>query len=313
MNRMSKEAYYFSHDSNAHKDPKVLKLRMKHGWEGYGIYWAIIETLREQNEYRWPSNDKELLCYSFANGEPIVNQVVNRCIEIGLLIDDGKHIYSHSLLKRMDMYEEKRKKRVEAGKKGAQKRWGNNDPKGNHKQTNGNANGNAIAKDGKGKERKVKESKRNNNYSHEFEEFWKVYPRKIEKKQAAKKFNSALKRYTFEKIMEGTKQYAETLKRSRTEEQFIKHASTFLNNDSFLEYGGREEEEKENKEQDKIDAIYQRRNELQGALELSDGYYQMMGEEIDREATQRELNEIEQWIRDHQSKFETDRGRRTGT
>jgi len=36
---MKKEAYYFSHDSNARQDEKIIKLRMKLGWEGYGLYW----------------------------------------------------------------------------------------------------------------------------------------------------------------------------------------------------------------------------------------------------------------------------------
>lgn len=166
---MSKDAYYFSHDSNAHKDPKILKLRAKYGWEGYGIYWAIIETLREQNNYKWLSNDKALLSYSFANGEPLINDVLNYCIEIELLIDDGEYIYSESLLTRMNVWEEKRKKRSEAGKKGAQKRWNDSDSMGDQKQSYGNANGNAISnamaphgkgKERKGNEKKVKEKKR---------------------------------------------------------------------------------------------------------------------------------------------------------
>jgi hypothetical protein len=148
-----KDAYYFSHDSNAHKDPKTLKLRARFGWEGYGIFWAIIETLREQEGYGWKSDDKELLSYSFANGEPIVNQVIDYCIEIGLLTesDDG-YIQSDSLKKRMDIKEEKRQKKVEAGKKGAHSRWKNGG-------ANGSANSNGMAEDGKGKEKKVKESK----------------------------------------------------------------------------------------------------------------------------------------------------------
>ena len=156
---MAKDAYYFSHDSNAHKDPKILKLRMKYGWEGYGIYWAIIETLREQKGYKWLSNDKELLCYSIANGEPIICQVADYCIEIGLLVDDGEYIYSDSFLKRMSVYENKRKKKVEAGRKGAEKRWGNDDSKQPNGSANSGANGKVMAKNGKGKESKVKESK----------------------------------------------------------------------------------------------------------------------------------------------------------
>ena len=184
---MSKDAYYFSHDSNAHKDPKVLKLRAKFGWEGYGIYWAIIETLREQQGYNWPSNDKELLSFSFANGEAMVNQIIDHCIDIGLLEDDGEYIYSESLLKRMNLYEEKRKKRVEAGKKGAQKRWNNNDSKVNQKQSYSNAIGEPMALHGKGKESKVKESKVNKKKYREH-----VYLSDDEYKRLCKEFGNEL-------------------------------------------------------------------------------------------------------------------------
>ena len=36
---------YFPHDSNARNDVKLIKLRSKLDWEGYGIYFALIELL----------------------------------------------------------------------------------------------------------------------------------------------------------------------------------------------------------------------------------------------------------------------------
>ena len=48
---MSKDAYYFPHDSNARNDKRLIKVRMKYGMQGYGIYFGIIEILREQNDY----------------------------------------------------------------------------------------------------------------------------------------------------------------------------------------------------------------------------------------------------------------------
>ena len=43
-----KDVGYFSHDSNAHRDYKMVKLRTKLGWGGYGLFWAIIENLRNE-------------------------------------------------------------------------------------------------------------------------------------------------------------------------------------------------------------------------------------------------------------------------
>ena len=43
-----KDAYYFSHDSSASRDIKMLKIKYIYGWEGVGLFWGIIETLREK-------------------------------------------------------------------------------------------------------------------------------------------------------------------------------------------------------------------------------------------------------------------------
>ena len=49
-----KDAYYFSHDSNAKDDPKCVLLIEQLGLEGYGIYWVLIEVLRDQPNYSYP-------------------------------------------------------------------------------------------------------------------------------------------------------------------------------------------------------------------------------------------------------------------
>lgn len=51
---MSKDAYYFTHDSNAKDDPKCALLIDQLGMEGYGIYWMLIEVLRDQPDYKYP-------------------------------------------------------------------------------------------------------------------------------------------------------------------------------------------------------------------------------------------------------------------
>lgn len=78
-------------------------------------------------------------------------------------------------------------------------------------------------------------------YSQEFEEFWEVYPRKKEKKRAYTAFKRAKKKHGVQTIMQGTKAYADESEFKKTEEQFIKHATTFLNNESYLEFEPRKE------------------------------------------------------------------------
>ena len=49
-----KDAYYFPHDSNAKDDPKCMHLIESLGLEGYGIYWVLVESLRDQPSYKYP-------------------------------------------------------------------------------------------------------------------------------------------------------------------------------------------------------------------------------------------------------------------
>ena len=45
---MAKDAYYFSHDSNARNDEKCLFIISKYGMAGYGLYWMFVECMHEQ-------------------------------------------------------------------------------------------------------------------------------------------------------------------------------------------------------------------------------------------------------------------------
>jgi len=75
----------------------------------------------------------------------------------------------------------------------------------------------------------------NNKYSAEFEEFWKVYPKKADKGKSYKSFKAKRKKHSLEVLVEGAKKYSNQMKKDGTEIRFIKNGSTFLNNDSFLD------------------------------------------------------------------------------
>jgi predicted phage replisome organizer len=67
-----------------------------------------------------------------------------------------------------------------------------------------------------------------------FNEFWKAYPRKLDKKKAFEKFKSASKKHDPQIIIKGAADYAKECELKGTDKQFIKHATTFLNAESFL-------------------------------------------------------------------------------
>jgi len=113
---MPKDAYYFPHDSNAKDDPKCVLLIEQLGMEGYGIYWMLIETLREQPDYTYPVANIPALGRRYNTTAEKVKTVV---CNYGLFtVKDDKIFFSDSLNRRMLVLEEKRAKRSEAGRLG---------------------------------------------------------------------------------------------------------------------------------------------------------------------------------------------------
>ena len=111
----SKDAYYFSHDSNAFHDPKIIRLRAEFGLEGYGFYWAVIEMLRNQADYCLHDDDLELLSFHLQFDPSKTKQMLSKCLAIGLLEKDECKVFSQSLLIRMEKADAIRNKRREAG------------------------------------------------------------------------------------------------------------------------------------------------------------------------------------------------------
>lgn len=118
---MPKDAYYFPHDSNAKDDPKCVLLIEQLGMEGYGIYWMLIETLREQPDYTYPVANIPALGRRYNTTAEKVKTVV---CNYGLFtVKDDKIFFSDSLNRRMLVLEEKRAKHSEAGRLGNAARW----------------------------------------------------------------------------------------------------------------------------------------------------------------------------------------------
>ncbi|MBC2285867.1 hypothetical protein HCB69_15940 [Listeria booriae] len=81
-----------------------------------------------------------------------------------------------------------------------------------------------------------KKTKTAHQYTDDFEKFWKLYPRNKEKRKASTAFEHALLNFPMEIILKGTQLYANECESEKTELKFIKHATTFLNNECFLEF-----------------------------------------------------------------------------
>lgn len=111
---------YFPHDSNARNSDKLIPLRARFGAEGYGIYFMLIERLREEPSYM-SIKDYNMLAFDFRVDAGKVKSVIE---DFGLFAftEDGKCFYSESLMRRMKIKDEKSEK----AKRAARSRWNKN-------------------------------------------------------------------------------------------------------------------------------------------------------------------------------------------
>ena len=117
-----KEAYYFSHDTNARNDEKILCLRADYGITGYGAFWVLIEMMFENQNTQLSHNHVKGIAYSLNMEVELLTNIINSCIEYGLFVSDGDNFWSESLRSRKGTYINKREKKVEAGLKSAEAR-----------------------------------------------------------------------------------------------------------------------------------------------------------------------------------------------
>jgi hypothetical protein len=123
------KAFWFQHDSSARHDQKILQLRTNHGWEGYGLFWALVESLLDCPNYEMPLDAIAGLSlgYGLANGT--LNGLLETCYKVGLLSHNETHFWSDSLKRRMEKLGETRKTLSDAGKRGAEARWAGHKPR----------------------------------------------------------------------------------------------------------------------------------------------------------------------------------------
>lgn len=195
---MAKDAYYFSHDGNARNDIKIVRLRRKMKMEGVGIYWCIIEMLRETKGHELPLSSIEDIAYDLDCDENALNQVLR---DFDLFLITQTHFSSNRLTRSMIKYELTLEKRRQAGSLGGQ-------ANAKHLQSicldDVQANVNDCSSI-KGKERKENENNTPlppkgenpeetiNGWAKDFEWFWDEYGKKVDRSKCEQKFKNLSK------------------------------------------------------------------------------------------------------------------------
>jgi len=176
FNKMKKDAYYFPHYSNARNDRKIMKLRRILGLEGYAIYFMLLETLRDQTDFKFPIASIPELEFEFRTSKEKIMSVVN---DFDLFTIDGNVFYSIQQVAYLQPYLQ----RTEQARLAAVTRW--NKAKSMQKQCVSIANdyakrGEERKGEKKREEKKIGEKRKivmpfHSEKFHEKWELWKEY------------------------------------------------------------------------------------------------------------------------------------------
>ena len=149
---LENENVYFPHFVGSRHDRKIKRVRKQLGLEGYGIFFMLLEVLREQSDLRYPIEDIDLLADEFDTSEQKIRVVI---CNYGLFeIDQNELFFSPKQIEYLQPYFAKSKR----AKHAALTRWNKDDA--NAMQMHSDSNANAMqVKESKVKESKQKESK----------------------------------------------------------------------------------------------------------------------------------------------------------
>ena len=214
---------YYRHESNSHHHPKFKTLRVKYGWEGEGRFWALNNMIAQADNCHLDLNKTYNrssisldLNMSLEDFDEFIGYLHKQC---NLLIIDSENVISTNIitetLQRVSKERDRNKVKYEKNKV---------TPRLDHGKTK-------IHR-GEKIQSKVKESKGKESIIEEeiaisfFEEFWKLYPRKVDKNKASSRFTSVIRKKHHEDLIRAVNNFC--LYVAKREMKHIKHCSTWL-------------------------------------------------------------------------------------
>ena len=127
---------YFNHDSTARNDYRIISMRSKLGYEGYGVFCALLELLfTEENKICMSQYD--ILAYGLQCDPNILKQVIE---DFDLFVIEDGCFYSKRL---NNQIEEINNKSLKA-KENASKRWNNAKAMPSHKEAKCQSNASKV-------------------------------------------------------------------------------------------------------------------------------------------------------------------------
>jgi len=214
---MKKDAYYFPHFCNARHDRKLKRVQKELGVEGYGIFFMILEVLRDQPDFKYPMSDLDLLADEFGTSEQKVTTVV--CNYKLFDVDAENNFTSHKLQLYLQPYLERSEKARNAAITRRDKVKKDAQALPEHSASNTQA---MQVKETKAKQIKVKETKEL--IVCDFENFWDLFQKKKDHKKCLAKWK-LLSQEEKDSIFNCVSSYVQ----STPDPQFRKNPLTWLN------------------------------------------------------------------------------------
>lgn len=143
-----KDTYYFSHDYNPRGDEKIQGVLFEMGWEGYGLYWGLIELLYQNDGYLQLQYKR--IAFELRTDYDKIEKLIN---DFDLFMINENMFTSKSVLYRL----KKRKEKSSQTRKAAKTRW-NREKQSNADAIQMESESNAI-KESKVKDNKLKKNK----------------------------------------------------------------------------------------------------------------------------------------------------------
>lgn len=110
---------YFTHDRNASHSPKLSKVILNLGVEGYGLFFILLEELSKEDEHKIVLDDdffKKIKKYFDIRKEKVLNLINNFNLFTIEKISDGKNLfYSEGFIERLQAQFERTEKYRKAG------------------------------------------------------------------------------------------------------------------------------------------------------------------------------------------------------
>ena len=162
---------YLQHQSNSFTDIKVIKMRSKLGIESYGIFWALLELLFNE-ENKLCIDDYSVLAFSLQCDPDKLKSVIE---DFDLFVIEDGCFYSKRLNEHIDTINNKSIK----AKESASKRWNN----ANAKRTQSDSNASRVEYSKEEKSKVKKNNKKGVDYYNDisFPDYYDIhYAKRIE-------------------------------------------------------------------------------------------------------------------------------------